>query len=108
MKQLQLREVWEKHPIRIVGANRCRSCQAPRLVVRSKDGGYVTSNCIKCGNSDTLNFAQFEALDLWVSCPQCQDRMNAVMVPWGNYGFVCDACDVAIDLADLVPGYKEI
>jgi endogenous inhibitor of DNA gyrase (YacG/DUF329 family) len=72
-------------------------------------GGFVTRNCPLCGNYETLPGKVFKyELDLWVACPECRRRMEPTVLPDQNYGFVCEDCDVAIELYSLLPRFDEL
>ena len=102
-----IHDMWKLFPLRIPGQRLSRCCQTATLLVQSMDGGFVTQNCAKCGNSDSLKSEEFEALHLWVACPECRSRMAARMVEL-NYGYVCDECELSILLADLLPRWSDL
>jgi hypothetical protein len=102
-----IREMWKLYPLRIPGFRVSRCCQEPTVLVQSMQGGYVTQNCSKCGGSDTLKQDEFRQLQLWVACPGCKGRMLATIVDL-NYAYCCDACDLNIRLADLLPRWSDI
>ena len=103
-----LRDVWKTFPARFEGPSRSACCKWPTVLVQSMDGGFVTSNCFKCGKKETLSNADFlERVRIWVACPQCDDPMYRQMID-KNYGFVCLTCEVGIRLADLLPRWNEV
>ena len=72
-------------------------------------GGFVTRNCSRCAQRDTLPERVFlEKLDLWVACPECKARMDAEVLPDKNYGYACFLCDVSIALFELLPRYEDL
>ena len=98
---------WKSYPVRVQGPKLSRCCQATSLLVQSMKGGFVTSNCAKCGKRSTLTRPQFEALHLWVSCPECGRKMEPGMFI-DNYGYRCESCRVFIQLATLLPFWDDI
>jgi len=104
-------EGWRCYPIRVVGAFRSKCHHAPTLLVESKPGGYVTTNCSVCNERDrSFDFQQFMSLDLWVSCPECGRRMEPGKVPPKdqNYGYTCQACQLYVWLSQLLPRYEGV
>lgn len=103
----ELRKFWKTYPLRIPGPHLSSCCQKPTALVQSMKGGFVTQNCSGCGKSNTLSEAEFRSLHLWVACPQCRKSMTAALV-YKNYGFECKACDVGIQLSDLLPRWEDL
>lgn len=106
---------WKSYPVRIVLPGKSRCCGQQRILVRSKDGGFVTADCSKlmCGKQYTVTLAEFQDIGIWVGCPQCQKAMDSGFVPSRglleeNYGFKCEKCQVYIWLSDLLPHYSDI
>lgn len=102
--------MWKQFPLRIPGPTLAFCCQAPTILVQSMKGGFVTQNCSKCGRSLTLKEADFRRLQLWVACPKCNQRMVEAIIPraGGNYGYLCQACDLGIKLAELLPQWFDV
>jgi hypothetical protein len=50
----KIREIWRVYPVRISGRSMSRCCNQPTVLVQSMKGGFVTRNCPKCGQPDTL------------------------------------------------------
>lgn len=102
-----LRDAWKRFPLRVRGP-RLSSChQRPTVLVQSMEGGFVTQNCSECGRKDTVGAREFEQLDLWVACPDCGRRMEPRVLE-KNYDYVCRPCDLRMDLAVLLPPWKEV
>jgi|GEM_PF-1278089 NAD-dependent SIR2 family protein deacetylase len=103
----ELRKQWKTTPIRISGRSRSPCCRVPTFLVQSMEGGFVTRNCSKCGEKDTLPEDVFMEIDLWVECPECRERMNPTMIR-RNYGYVCPSCHCEVFLAELIPSWQDI
>ena len=104
----KVRELWKTLPLRIQANWESECCGIPTLLVQSMDGGYVTRNCSDCGEKATLpNHAFLNDIDLWVSCPECRERMEPDMVE-KNYAYVCASCGVWIKLASLLPKWEDL
>lgn len=102
------RPFWRSYPLRIPGGSTCSQCRQETVLVQSMKGGFITRNCPKCGNVDSLPRRTFKQLGLWIACPKCKARMNPEVLPDKNYGYVCKPCDVAVPLFELLPRYEEI
>ena len=98
---------WKSYPIQVIGPEESRCCNQPTLLVQSMQGGFVTSNCSKCGKSDTLPERDFLDLHMWVNCPECRKKMHPEMVD-KNYTYQCDKCQLYIWLSDLLPNWEEL
>ena len=105
----QTRQNWKSYPVRVLGPHRSGCCGKPTLLVQSMDGGFVTANCSKpgCNNMTTVSQGDFEALVLWVGCPECRDPMTPQMVDQ-NYAYTCDRCRIYVRLADLLPYWTDV
>jgi hypothetical protein len=107
---------WKSYPARIRGPRLSDCHQAPTLLVHSMERGFVTQNCSDCGNRFPVSLSEFEALGLWVGCPNCNrpmgpEKLQQVIGPTrraANYAFVCEHCRVFIWLMDLLPGWDEV
>jgi endogenous inhibitor of DNA gyrase (YacG/DUF329 family) len=104
----KLRESWKLYPVRISGRSTSSCHSAPTLLVQSMEGGFVTRNCSSCGTHANLPTATFlREIDLWVGCPKCRSKMERDIIDT-NYSFKCTACDLYIDLADLLPRWSDL
>jgi len=102
-------EFWRRYPVRIPGHSTAQCHHRETILVRSMEGGFVTRNCPQCGQHDTLPEGVFlHQLDLWVACPRCQRRTRPAVLEDRNYGYVCDRCQLAIRLCDLLPYWHEL
>ena len=99
---------WRSYPIRLTVTGKSGCCKETKILVQSMDGGFVTANCTKCGKQDTVSHSEFEALDVWISCPECQQKMASQKVAYSNYGYTCERCDLYVLLGDLLPKWDEI
>jgi hypothetical protein len=104
-----VREIWKSFPLRILGQSTSSCCSVPTLLVQSMDGGFVTRNCSACGEKSTLpEHVSMNRLDIWVACLECKRRMEPARLPFSNYGYLCQGCDLGIKLADLLPRWADI
>jgi endogenous inhibitor of DNA gyrase (YacG/DUF329 family) len=103
-----VRGIWKIYPVRILGGSLSSCHSKPTLLVQSMEGGFVTRNCPACGSREPLPQCTFlHETDLWVACPHCRGQMAREIVD-RNYAFVCDKCQIFIDLADLLPRWSKI
>jgi ssDNA-binding Zn-finger/Zn-ribbon topoisomerase 1 len=78
--------------------------KADSIIVRSREGGFVTQNCVVCGKSRPLS--RKEVPDL--PCRRCGGKTSQVTNRYKNYAYSCSTCADAFELAALVPWYAEI
>lgn len=104
----KVREIWKLYPLRLSDGTRSTCCGFPIVLVQSMEGGFVTRNCPRCSKPHYLTEEAFRSLDLWVACPQCRQPMEPGRVPHSNYGYTCNACDLGVRLADLLPRYEDL
>lgn len=82
---------------------RSKCCGAKSAIVRSREGGMVSQNCIQCGKPDYVRPEDFPD----VPCPECQNLLIIKKQDGTNYYFVCVTCNVQCKIADLVPGWTD-
>jgi hypothetical protein len=86
-------------------ATRVSPCHKTKcLIVRSRNGGMVSRNCLECGKPHYITLSDFPK----VICPLCETEPLSVRKADGtNYCFVCDKCDVSTTVAEVVPGWSD-
>ncbi len=98
---------WKSYPIRLT-TDRVSKCHGqPTVLVQSMKHGFVTANCLECGNKDYLSEAEFRSLRLIVSCPKCKQLMVPKLID-DNYSYCCEHCGLYIWLADLLPHWTDL
>jgi endogenous inhibitor of DNA gyrase (YacG/DUF329 family) len=106
--KLEEQHGWKSYPVRVVMPEVSRCCQAPRLLVQSMTGGFITANCLKCGHGDKdVSELKVQNLHLWVSCPECRSGMQ-YHKQRNNHGYACSKCQLFVKLADLLPDWSDI
>lgn len=81
-----------------------RCCKSPSRIVLSREGGFVTQNCISCGVPRALNLNDIQEL----YCSACSSKLIKYINSDKNYAFKCHKCNHSIELASLVPHWSEI
>lgn len=80
------------------------SCHgATRIIVQSREGGFVSQNCIVCG--DPKYVAARDVPDM--RCGRCKTALEHVLVA-KNYGYRCPSCGNRWELWRLVPFWHEL
>lgn len=74
-----------------------------RIIVRSRENGFVTQNCEFCGRPGPLGKEQLPTLN----CTPCGRQMEAGKNFNGNYAYRCHSCRTETELAALVPHWNE-
>jgi hypothetical protein len=91
--------------IKAVSPSRC--CNAPSILVRSRPGGFVTQDCLRCGQrSDYVRENDIPDLD----CEGCSRFRPNTIVPTlkgNNYWYECTGCGRAWEIALIVPIWSD-
>jgi DNA-directed RNA polymerase subunit RPC12/RpoP len=79
-------------------------CHGARcLIVRSRDGGMVSRNCIECGIPEYIRLEDFPE----VKCSRCNVRFKVSLADGMNYFFVCSSCGKQMMIAKIVPAWSD-
>jgi len=76
----------------------------PTLIVQSREGGFVTRNCAKCGKPHKLSRKDMPKR----YCGQCGLPLTRYQNPRHNFAYRCDQCGISFELADIVPWWYEL
>ena len=79
-------------------------CKARSIIVRSREGGFVTQNCESCGKPRKLSLTELPSL----LCGKCGTRLTAGVSYETNYTYSCTDCERRWAVADLVPCWDEL
>jgi hypothetical protein len=77
-------------------------CKSPRLIVRSREGGFVSQDCVECGQARRVRRDELPPL----ICKQCETSMSPEYFQ-NNYAYHCSKCSSVYLLFDLVPWWHE-
>jgi len=86
----------------LYGKYLCRHCERLRIFVRSRQGGLVSQNCVKCKKPQAVNINDLP--DLY--CGECDEKL--VKFKRKNYFYSCDNCKVEWEFAQIVPDWYEL
>lgn len=81
-----------------------RCCRQRALLVRSRDGGLVSQNCLECGKPEYVNESALPEL----VCDICNSPLMVKKVDGKNYFYVCDRCSRNWLLANSLPHWSEL
>lgn len=81
-----------------------RCCQARELLVRSRDGGFVSRNCLKCGVPGYVKKENIPTID----CECCGVQLKVEELDGRNYFYKCFKCGRTWKLADCLPKWSEL
>ena len=92
----------------IVLLTRSKCCDHPELLVRSRDGGFVTRDCLNCGRkANYVHRNQIPDLD----CELCRrtGRLRTVepILKNRNYWYRCEGCRREWEIAEIVPIWSD-
>jgi hypothetical protein len=93
-----------KAPRLIYSTESSKCCKGRALLVRSRDGGFVSRNCVRCGKPDYA--LQHHLPDL--QCELCSSAMVIVKLDGKNYFYKCGKCGLAWKLADALPDWSDL
>jgi hypothetical protein len=79
-------------------------CQYKALLVLSREGGFISQNCLKCGKSDYVNPSQMPELN----CEFCDAVLHVSKADGTNYHYVCDSCGRQWHLGSVLPDWSEL
>jgi DNA-directed RNA polymerase subunit RPC12/RpoP len=83
--------------------SKCHS--APSLLVRSRDGGFISQNCLKCGHSSYVSIDQLPKL----KCEFCLlIDLEVGKNDDGNYQYKCQGCGRKWNLPEMLPHWSEL
>jgi DNA-directed RNA polymerase subunit RPC12/RpoP len=75
------------------------------IIVCSRDGGYISQDCVKCGKSYRIAKTEIPI----IKCPRC-DSQDLVFVDKntrGNYIYSCTRCGKKRVIASIIPTWQE-
>lgn len=75
-------------------------CEVAQIVLRSREGGFITQNCQQCGKPSSVRLS-----DLPPNCPICGSNAKQVMID-RNYGYDCPKCG-KYEVGSIVPHWSE-
>ena len=74
------------------------------IIVRSRQGGFVTQNCVHCGKPRAI---KIEELPPWF-CELCNMLCERIVNINKNYAYKCPKCKKEIEVAKLVPHWDDL
>jgi hypothetical protein len=77
--------------------------KSPSLIVRSRQQGFVTQNCLQCEDPRFLPFDDVPKL----SCEDCKSEFTRIINEQKNYAYRCERCAFDFELASIVPRWHE-
>src|SRR4051794_29674903 len=81
----------------------CRCHSKRSLIVRSRERGFVTQNCVVSGRPRALHMHELPQVD----CASCGMSMETFINVENNYAYRCSRCDKSAELASIVPHWSE-
>lgn len=90
----------------IVSLSRSRCCGAFSLLVGSRQGGFISQDCLQCGNR-SAHVGSMDIPDL--DCDDCQAAgVIVVRVLYDDYWYECTSCRNRWRLFDILPFWSEL
>ncbi len=88
-------------PLILNGKHPSRCCEQPTILVRSRDGGFVTQNCSNCGVPRGITLKELPEL----ACGRCGQELT--VVKHQNYFYKRAPCGLSHALHALIPAWNE-
>jgi len=90
--------------IKLISTELSPCCGAEAQIVQSRPGGFISRDCVKCGNSKYVNQSQ---LPHW-PCESCKTPMQIKKLDRTNYFYECPSCGKYDKIWDIVPHWSEV
>ncbi|PKN99563.1 MAG: hypothetical protein CVU42_07570 [Chloroflexi bacterium HGW-Chloroflexi-4] len=78
-------------------------CHAPQMIVQSRQGGFISQDCEKCGKPSFIS--ENELPDL--ICKKCKCKLIVGKNYRKNYIYTCPGCKSEFFVWDLVPNWQK-
>lgn len=79
-------------------------CRHSALLVRSRAGGFISRNCLKCGAPSYVTPSDLPDL----RCDHSGRVLDVKKVDGTNYFYVCDQCEKHWQLGSVLPDWSEL
>lgn len=90
--------------LRFIYSNGLSDCHKTKaLLVRSREGGFVTRNCLRCGKPGYVGPHHLPNLE----CEFCGGPLVVKLLD-KNYCYICGKCDRQWELPSLLPHWTEL
>lgn len=89
--------------LELYATTKSRCCDAAQQIIQSRDGGFVSKNCVSCGKPSRVGLQQLPQL----VCPTCRQPMTVGKDKSANYIYRCPSCPFEVRLYQIVPSYIE-
>ena len=80
-----------------------KCCRARSIIVKSRDGGFISQNCEECGKPRKITKAELPHL----SCVEC-DQPLSKMVIGKNYHYCCNECEGTWEVSEIVFEWNDL
>jgi hypothetical protein len=100
----------QTRPRILIAVYKSSCCKESRMLVRSRDGGFITQNCLGCGEPHYVDLNEIPDLGCQNSGP-CRKAFNPVLPFVGNdkvYWYRCSRCARTWRIPDILPWWYEV
>jgi rRNA maturation endonuclease Nob1 len=92
----------------LYATDNCSACGGEQRVLLRLAGGLVKKYCEACQKESNLTLDQIPIS----TCPECANPRSAIQLNQGrgrgNYAYRCTACNLTLELKELVPHVNEV
>jgi hypothetical protein len=87
----------------LISNKKSNCCNYNALIVKSREGGFVSQNCLKCGKPGTVRLEDLPDL----KCDFCSSALSKE-IRQKNYFYACPKCKRDWKLADNLPHWLRL
>jgi len=96
-----------KAPRLILSLHRSNCCESRMILVRSREKGFISQNCLRCGMSYHVIEQEIPDFDC-ESCWRAPRNSVSVRIVDKNYVYRCERCRKQWLLAEIIPHWSEL
>ncbi|MGB8990510.1 MAG: hypothetical protein WCD80_00485 [Desulfobaccales bacterium] len=81
-----------------------KCCSYKALLVQSREGGFISQNCLQCGKPDYVSPENLPDL----LCDFCESDLSVEKLDNKNYFYACNKCKRNWKIADILRHWAEL
>jgi hypothetical protein len=95
-----------KAPRLILSLRLSQCCGSKAILVRSREGNFVSQGCLSCGNPEYVSEIHIPDLD----CESCKLPQGCITVTVinKNYVYKCEGCRKEWELGAILPDWSDL
>lgn len=89
---------------KLISTELSKCCRSEAQIVKSREGGFLSRNCLCCGEPAYVNASQIPR----IQCDMCKAPMQVEKLDGSNYFYRCRQCSRSHKISELVPRWNEV